>query len=315
MKKKLLALALLLGLSVPALAGTGALSPSHIYDVMVRNTFGLFVSLGGIPGAIIVDKFGENPDVTESEDVWEEGGIYNFTADGGTTYYISSSNAADTQTIEFQVLTDEGNGNWNLEVFEQDLLGTTKTALLPPSGDPIVRIFRMQNQADTGGDLVGKLYVYEDDTTTTPGIPDSAGTVGSKVRAVMVNGNNQTLMAIYTIPTGYVGFLFEGELGQSFSAGPNATDYAKADYRSRRYGKVFKVKKRVILITTGASIYRNPRYFPDPIPAKTDIKLFVEEVSDSMGVWGTFCILLIPEDSWYITSGFLDAIGQIRRVE
>ena len=277
---------------------------------LITHDFNLAVSKGLIPGHSVVDKFGENPEITigtDPEDIWEFGGVYTFTANTGVTYYMSSSNNADTQTIEFQVLTVDSNDNWNLEIFDQDLVGQTKTALTPPSGDPIVRIFRMQNEDNFN--LAGTMYVYEDDTTTTPGIPDTA----TKVRAIIDNGNNQTLMALYTIPSGFVGYLYRGEIGLAFSAGPNATDFAKADYRSRRFGGVFKTKKRLTNITTGQPNYLDKRSFPDPIPAKTDIVLRVEEVSATMGVWGTLDILLIDEN--LLSDEYLTAIGQIKRVE
>lgn len=271
--------------------------------------FNLLVSQGYFDGYSVIDKYGENPEVTtgtDPEDIWEYGGIYTFTVDAGTTYHMSSSDNADTQTMEFQVLTVDGEDNWNPEVFEQDLVGQTKTALVPPSGNPIVRITRMQNVDNSN--LAGTMYVYEDDTTTTPGVPDTA----TKVRAIIDNGNNQTLMAIYTIPTGKVGFLFRGEIGLTYTAGVQATDFALADYRSRRFGKVFKTKKRLTCITTGNSSYLDKRSFPDVIPAKTDIVLRVEQVSSTMGVWGTLDILLVDENT--LPDAYLSAIGQIKKV-
>ncbi len=258
---------------------------------------------------IIVDKFGENPLITTStdpEDVWDGGGMYNFTANGGADYYISSSDAGDTQDIRIQMLTEDSNANWNLEVFEVTLAGQAKTLIEPPSGNKPVRIFRMENQGTT--DLAGTMYVYEDSTVTL-GVPDDL----TKVRAQIVNGNNQTLMAIYTIPTGYVGFLTRGEVGLNFTGTVGAgTHFAKFDYRSRRFGEVFKIKKRISCITLGASNYQDKRSFPDPIPAKTDIKIVCEEVSDDMGVWATFDILLIKEEEF--NNSYLNTIGQIKRV-
>jgi len=50
------------------------------------------------------------------------------------------------------------------------------------------------------------------------------------------------------------------------------------------------------------------RTFPDIIPALTDIKITVEEVSATMGVTGTFDILLIDER--FLQPTLLAAIGQ-----
>ena len=176
-------------------------------------------SQGFYDGTIVVDKFGENPAIattTDPEDLWEFGGEYNYTANAGATHYVSSSSAADTQLISFGTITADSDGNWNLETFTQNVAGQVKTELLPPSGDNIVRVWRMANEGDAGEDLAGTLYCYEDDTVTD-GKPDT----DSKVRAVIDNGNNQTLMLLYTIPTGYVGFLYRGEVGIKFDAGPS----------------------------------------------------------------------------------------------
>jgi hypothetical protein len=274
-----------------------------------RTPFNLRVQKGEVAGHSVIDKFGSNDVITTStdpEDIWEYGGLYNFTANAGTLYYISSSNNSDTIECLFFVLTVDSDGNWNKETITQSIVGQTKTLLVTPSGDPIVRIYRISN--NDSSDLVGTLYVYENDTTTTPGVPDTA----AKVRAIMNNGNNQTLMCIYTIPSGYVGYLYRGEAGLTFTAGPSATDYAKLEYRSRRFGKTFNIKKEIGLITTGESVYKDERSFPDPIPAKTDIVLRCCEVSADMGVWGTFDIMLVEEE--YLTDDYLAAIGQIKRV-
>ena len=83
----------------------------------------------------------------------------------------------------------------------------------------------------------------------------------------------------------------------------------QAAYYSRRYGKVFKIKKRVNILNSGSSIYQDERSFPDIIPALKDIRLTVESVSvNDVGVFGTFDVLLIDEDLF--PDSYLTAIGQ-----
>jgi len=113
-------------------------------------------------------------------------------------------------------------------------------------------------------------------------------------------------MALYTIPKGKVGFLFRGELGASRAA---TSGESRCAYYSRRFGKVFKIKKRVNLSNSGTSVYQDDRSFPDIIPSLTDIKLRVESVSSNgTGIFGTFDILLIDEGQFNTT--YLQAIGQ-----
>ena len=62
------------------------------------------------------------------------------------------------------------------------------------------------------------------------------------------------------------------------------------------------------MINNAGSIFQDERSFPDIIPGLTDIKLTVEEVSDDMGVWGAFDILLV--DATALPDDLLSIIGQ-----
>lgn len=264
------------------------------YNLNLGQPFELKVNQGLVPGHSVVDKFGENPNIgtaTTPEDIWEGGGLYVYDATG-TAPIISliSDNAADTGIlIEVQGLDING----NLTVQTLTLNGTTRVALTTP----LWRVFRMSNVSDSGNDLTGTCYCY----IGTGGVP-----AATDVRAIIDDGNNQTLMALYTVPLGYVGYLYRGELGVSRS---QTSGSAQGAYYSRRVGKVFRVKKRVDLMSTGSSIFQDKRSFPDIIPALTDIRLTIESVSaNSTGVFGTFDILLI-EDSLFPET-FLTALGQ-----
>jgi len=257
----------------------------------VGQPFELKVNQGLIPGHSVVDKFGENPDIdtgSTPEDIWEAGGTYNYDANG-TAPIVSliSDNAGDTQNISVQGLDING----NVVVQEITLIGTTRVALTTP----LWRVYRMSNVSSTN--LAGTCYCY----IGTGGVPSLAN-----IRAIIDDGNNQTLMALYTIPRGYVGYLYRGELGQSRAATSGA---ARLAYFSRRYGQAFTIKKRVDITNQGSSIYQDARSFPDVIPALTDVKLTVESVTaNNTGVFGTFDVLLIDEALF--PDSFLHAIGQ-----
>lgn len=260
--------------------------------------FGLAVTTGNLEGNDVIDKFGRNPLITtgtDPEDIWEAGGIYDFSADGvADIVSLSSSDASDNQDITIQGLDING----ALVEQTKTLNGQTRVVL----DTPLWRVFRMENDGNT--DLAGVVYCYSG-TENTLGVPSGA----SVTKAIINNGNNQTLMALYTIPKGKVGFLFKGELGMNFTgAVGTGVNFLNAVYKSRRVGKVFKIKKFVSLINQANSNYTDTRDFPDPIPAFTDIVLTVEEVSADMGAWGTFCILLVDESK--LSQDYLNAIGQ-----
>lgn len=258
---------------------------------------GLSVSMGKKPGYSIIDKFGENPVIdtgTAPEDIWEQGGEYTYDAPGtAPIQYVSSSDALDTGNI-VSILGLDIDGN---EV-SQTITTTGQTNVVLST--PLWRVYRMVNEGDDGTSLIGMLYCHTD-VAPTDGVPLTAN-----IRAIINNGNNQSLMALYTVPLGKVGYLYRGELGVSRS---QTTGEARTAYFSRRVGKLFTVKKRINLTNQGSSIYQDSRSFPDIIPALTDIKLSVESVSaNGMGIWGAFDILLVNESE--LSDGFLQAIKQ-----
>jgi hypothetical protein len=268
-------------------------NPSVTREMVVSSKFTLAVTMGLVPGHSTQDKFGENPQVdtsTDPEDIWEGGGAYTYDTNGTAPIVsIASSSVSDTEPTMITGLDIDGN-----EVDQTiTLQGTTRVALTTP----LWRVYRIQNEGVL--DYVGNVFVYTG-TGTVPSIGDP------EVRAIVVNGNNQTLMSLYTIPKGKVGFLYKGELGMSRSQTAGA---ARCAYYSRRYGKVFKIKKRVDITNNGSSIYQDERSFPDVIPSLTDIKLTVEEVTaNGIGVFGTFDILIVDEDRFSLN--YLTSIGQ-----
>ncbi len=154
-------------------------------------------------------------------------------------------------------------------------------------------------------DIAGTVYCYSG-TDNTAGVPDGT----SVIKAVIVNGSNQTQMAMYTVPLGKVAFLYRGEAGMFYEGGVSAgTQHANMLYQSRRKGEgVFKVKKRFSLMTPGDSNYEDRRVFPDVIPSGVDLKLTASSVSEDMGVWGTFDLMIVDEGEF--PDAFLQAIGQ-----
>ena len=49
------------------------------------------------------------------------------------------------------------------------------------------------------------------------------------------------------------------------------------------------------MVGGGSALYQDSKSFPDLLPAFTDIRLNVELVTEEMGVWAAFEILLVDE--------------------
>jgi hypothetical protein len=233
-----------------------------------------------------INKFGHNEEIdtnTTPEDVWSHGGVYTFTADGGAPYFISSSNALDTQVIALQCLTEDASGNWNVENVTVTLQGLTKVPIAFPSGDDPVRFYRGFNV--NGTDLVGDVHIYEDDTLTA-GVPDT----DSKVRGGIRAGDNQTEMCIYTVPSGFIGYFMQGYVSLSSGVRSASMEFT---YSIRVHGGVFRVTGRTSLDSAGSGSWQYEYAVPPPLPAKTDVKITVVNVTaNDMGAVGGFDIEL-----------------------
>lgn len=259
-----------------------------------NSEFKLRVAMGLIKGVSVIDKFGTiESTATTPATIWSFGSVvgqYTYD-DDADIISVSSSNVNDVHNIRIDGL--DINGNEVSQVIT--LQGQTRV----PLTTPLWRVFRAESLGNSGVSVQGTVYVYTG-TTATAGVP-----ANENVR-LTIDSRNQTLMALYTIPLGKVGFLYRGELGSSRSV---SSGDAVCTYYSRRLGKEFSVKKEIDLAITGSSIYKDDRTIPDIIPALTDIKLEVEQTSNaSIGVFGTFDIILIDEE--LIPAEKLAKIGQ-----
>jgi len=165
-------------------AGLNDLGVSHALAI-IDDTYGV--------QAVIKDKtlkkFGRNEGVgTSYEDVWQYGGTETLPSTNAIDT-VSSSSSSDTTTlvVEGFVLTD---GNKIFTVQTVTLTGQTKALLTTP----LARCTRAY--ASGAVDLVGDVYVYEDDTLSA-GVPTTAAKVHIDVKGT--EGENQSFKASTSI--------------------------------------------------------------------------------------------------------------------
>jgi hypothetical protein len=251
-----------------------------------RLDFFLDVARGAVSGLAAVRVWGQNSDVdiaSAPEDLWEVGGLYTYTAAGGATYYISSSNGADTMDVTVTLLSEDGSGNWNEESFTVTVPGQAKTAITTPSGDDPVRIQSIVNGSGTA--LTGDLYVYEDDTVVA-GVPQTAAKIRAKVEAAQ----DRTYMALYTVPSGKEAFFYRRGVGIANATGTTL----EARFQKRLAGGSFRLDGRIVLDNSVVSQYNEPFPLPEPIPAKTDLKITAQTVgADNTAVSGFLELLVL----------------------
>lgn len=233
---------------------------------------------GAIAGYSFIEKFGENPEITQTtdpEDIWDGGGIYTWSTTADIDR-LSSSDNSDTQSIMVVGL----DANWEEVIQFVTLTGQTPVALTTT----LIRVYRMRNMGTNN--IAGDVYCFVNGSTTG-GIPDTT----SDIRAMIRGDNNQTLMCIYTVPADKTGYLCNGWAAISRAGGVVAVT-GEFSARSRLFGGVFAVQARSACMTTGNSGWDRMYRPPLQIPARTDILLRSEFVSDDCAMSGGFTVIL-----------------------
>jgi len=155
--------------------------------------FYLAVQQGKVPGYSMINKFGYNPSIGSGsfETIWETGGDYPYQSTAVTVDVVSDDTNDDVAGTGARTLRIQGlDGSYNLAEETVDMDGTTTVT----TTQTFLRVFRMSVEtAGSSGNNEGTI------TVTYTG--------GSDVAATISEGNGQTLMALYTIPAGYTGYL------------------------------------------------------------------------------------------------------------
>ena len=174
-----------------------------------NSDYALEVAKGKVPGTAYVNKFGRNSAIASAgtEEIWDGSAAYVFPA---TALMTSISQTTDQTalrggTIEVQGLADD----WSL-VTQNATLDAANTTTVVTLTTALRRCFRMR--------------VLEDVVSDSPIRVHNAGE--TQDYAIIDTGNNQTLMAIYTVPaakTAYVTSYYahhNPKSGNNFTANP-----------------------------------------------------------------------------------------------
>ena len=232
--------------------------------------FNLNVSRGKTRGASQIHKFGATPSqsINTTASIWDKGDtLYPWSAFDTAGVLVGAQVGADDNGKVVTIIGLDENFEEISEDFTLSSSGTvtgTKT---------FKRVYRGYVSSGAGTN-VGQLNF-------------SRG--GTQVLRILA-GAGQTLMAVYTVPAGYTGYIYQGVA--TAQSGADATGYMYVRYNS--VATIFRVGHTFEL--TGGGEYTYKFSFPQEMPEKTDIDVRLTTRSNNGRFTAAFDILLIKNE-------------------
>jgi len=218
-------------------------------------------------------KFGAVPSlsINTSGTIWDvPDTLYPWTAlDTPAVVNVERNDAADTGLI----VTIQGlDADWNFQSEDITITGADQVG---------TKLWRRVNRA----------YVSSGTAVVNVGDIDiEAGAAGGTTVARITAELGQTLMCVYTIPAGYIGYLYHGTM--TVQANADATGFMFV--RRNSVGTTFRVGHTFEV--GGGSQYNYNFAFPPPIPEKSDIDVRAAVRSNNARVTAAFDILLVENN-------------------
>lgn len=213
---------------------------------------------GQVNGISHINKFGYSNNIATLSTIWDGSNVYTYSSSAGAVTATSSSVDDDGAIVEIQGL----DASYHLTTYDLTLGSTGATNL--------IRIFRVRLKTPATGETtnVGAISVN----------------IGGQLRAKILAGNGQTLMALYTIPAGKTGYI----LNLTTSVDKNVDVIYKLMAREIFDGG-FNIKGQ--FGTFGTPIDHN---YPIPLKftEKTDIEIRADAGSTAGG-GATFDLILV----------------------
>lgn len=262
---------------MPTLFGPGVAGQLQTTDdelLITTNPF-LETSRGAISGYSGVDKFGRNPDVDTGafEDIW----------DGGATWVAPTAPRVHNLTSTDGDDTSAGDGARTVQVYGLDSDGLLQNEIVTMAGTAIAA-------TDGTYSMIHRMVVR-----TAGTIAQNVGTVlatavtDATVTAQISPEQNQTLMAIYQIPSDKTGYLMSWYSSMNRSV---TTGAANVRLLVKPPGEVFQVKSMLGLVGAGGSNFQQQKVFPLSITASSIIKVDSDVSANNTDVSAGFEILL-----------------------
>jgi len=225
----------------------------------------LQVSRGLVAGHKRIFKFGYNEEIQDVEEtIWDVGGLYAYPSSAVTMTATSSSGATDE---DVQVTIQGLDASYN-ELSETVTLDASGTATTTGSFLRVNRAFVASGTASAGNITIAN---------------------GGTTYAYVSTLHQQTLMAIWTVPAGYTGYLFQVDT-TAFTVQNNKV--ATIRMITRELNGVFRTQQKFDLFQAS---YHQDIVCPQPILEKTDIEFraIADSSNADLRVSATFDIIYI----------------------
>lgn len=231
---------------------------------------------GKLRNAVHIHKFGGNnaPANGVEETVWDGSTLYPWATTwdlGAANVYLKSDDEDDAGITVFIEGLD---ADFNVQSETVTLDATDPTATAVASQNTYTRLYRMYNTS--AQQEVGDISAHYNAAT------------GIKVAQISA-GEGQTLMGVYTIPTGYIGLLMHYEFAGS------ANSAIKSRLLMREPNGVFRTMHK------GATYGGQYEYIfgiPVTLAEKTDVDLRVTSGTGSAFISGTFNLVLVKDNEF-----------------
>ena len=212
-----------------------------ISQVGTYEPFELQVARGQIPGHKRLLKFGFNPLINDTEEtIWEAGGIYAYPSSAVALTATSSAGATDSGVI----LTVSGLDASYKEISETITLNASGTATT-------TKTFLRANRAFVAG---------------SKALTGAVSFTNGGVTYVYLNSDNQTLMALWTVPAGYTAYITQTDVTVMTEAN---NKFGTVRLMVRNPGGVFRTQD--LFAAQNGDVVRSFNV-PLPVAEKSDIE-------------------------------------------
>ena len=241
--------------------------PTYWYNEYVSNTGGMWIAGGEAAGWSHINKFGYSDNISSLSTIWDGSNIYTYSSSAGAVTVESDANSTgdDGAVIEVQGL----DANYNVVVQDITISGSTGTG-----STNLIRVFRARVKTPAAG------------KTTNDGNIDID--IAGQLRAKILEGNGQTLMALYTIPAGKTGYL----LNLTMSVDKNVDVIYKLISIEPIDGRVANLKGQF-------GTFGTPIDHTYPVPLRFEEKTDIEvraDAGNTSGGGATFDLILVDNN-------------------